>query len=358
MSAKTGIQWTDATWNPVVGCTKVSQGCKHCYAKTLHDMRHKAHLAGKKVAPQYGQPFETVQLMPERLYAPLSWRKPRRVFVNSVSDLFHEDVPMGFIAKVWAVMALAPRHTYQILTKRPARMLAVLTDPSFYGLVLDAADPIRASRAPLTMIPISNPAHAGFYPQVWLGVSVENQAAADERIPLLLQAPAAVRFLSCEPLIGPVDLGRFAPFIAHFGAAAIECEHGYDACPICDRGIDWVIVGGESGANARVCDLSWVTSIVANCQLAFVPVFVKQLGRWIAGESSEFRTINTWWLKPDAPRGRTKFDPSHAVAFSLCDSHGGDMAEWPERLRVREFPDLGRTGLVPAVGKPCASEVG
>src|SRR4051812_18556853 len=122
MSATTGIEWTDATWNPVVGCTKVSQGCKHCYAKTIHDLRHKAHLAGKAVAPQYAQPFETVQLKPERLTAPLGWRQPKRIFVNSVSDLFHDDVPIEYIASVWAVMALARRHTFQILTKRPARM--------------------------------------------------------------------------------------------------------------------------------------------------------------------------------------------------------------------------------------------
>jgi protein gp37 len=125
MSANTGISWTDRTWNPVVGCTKVSQGCKHCYAKTLHDMRHKAFAEGKlQNIPQYAQPFETVQTLPDRLNDPYRWRKPSRVFVNSMSDLFHDDVPGEFIAQVFAVMSGNPQHTFQVLTKRPARMLA------------------------------------------------------------------------------------------------------------------------------------------------------------------------------------------------------------------------------------------
>src|SRR6185436_14420816 len=129
MSAKSNIEWTDATWNPVVGCEKVSQGCKFCYAKTVHDRRYKAFLEGKAVAPQYRVPFETVQLKPERLTLPLSWRAPRRIFVNSVSDLFHDGVPDDFIDRVFAVMAVSRRHTFQILTKRAQRMQAYLSAP-------------------------------------------------------------------------------------------------------------------------------------------------------------------------------------------------------------------------------------
>jgi protein gp37 len=138
MSQASSIEWTDATWNPVVGCTKVSPGCKNCYAKTLHDLRHKAHGEGKKVPAQYAHPFEVVQLMPDRLTDPLSWRKPRKVFVNSVSDLFHKDVPDEFLDWVFAVMALAPRHTFQVLTKRADRMREYMTNPRLIDRLDDA----------------------------------------------------------------------------------------------------------------------------------------------------------------------------------------------------------------------------
>jgi protein gp37 len=280
MSATTGISWTDRTWNPVVGCTKVSQGCKHCYAKTLHDMRHKAFLAGKlQNIPQYAQPFETVQTLSDRLNDPYRWRKPSRVFVNSMSDLFHEDIPDDFIARVFAAMAGAPQHTFQILTKRPERMLrflnAVRKSPlgfrthngaecSSYGgdgVLVDACQPW-----PL--------------PNVWLGVSVENQAAADERIPLLMQTPAALRFLSCEPLLGPLDLGP-----------ALWCEMALDEIPghaLNDGatagiarvrpGLDWVIVGGESGKGARPMRADWARSLRDQCCDAGIPFHFKQWG--------------------------------------------------------------------------------
>lgn len=171
-AVSTGIQWTDETWNPVVGCRKVSEGCRNCYAKELHDRRHKAFKAGKKMLPQYAQPFEVVQLMPDRLEQPLHWRKPRRVFVNSVSDLFHEDVPDEFLDRVFAVMALAGRHTFQVLTKRPDRMRSYVwskrrvLDPWTARLahaLSDVAVPLGRSW-PLT-IPWP-------LPNVWLGVSV------------------------------------------------------------------------------------------------------------------------------------------------------------------------------------------
>lgn len=254
----TGIEWTNRTWNPVVGCTKVSTGCKNCYAKTLHDLRHKAHGAGKAVPAQYAKPFEEVQLMPERLRAPLSWKKPQRVFVNSVSDLFHEDVPDQFLDRVFAVMALAKQHTFQVLTKRAERMKKYITTRLRIESIYDqwhefSGDPREADAWPL--------------PNVWLGVSVENQAAADERIPHLLKTPAAVRFLSCEPLLGKLKL-----MVVGTGPQSVTPLHPDE------RGaqLSWVIVGGESGPGARPMEVGWARSIVEQCGGAGVPVFVKQ----------------------------------------------------------------------------------
>lgn len=359
----TAIQWTDETWNPVVGCTKVSQGCKNCYAKQIHDNRHKAFLAGKKVAPQYSQPFEHVQLMPERLLQPLTWRKPRRVFVNSVSDLFHEDVPDEFLDQVFAAMALAQRHTFQVLTKRPERMRAYLTSCAFPRNVGISVSPIMDGLrgqaesdaiAAVTdlMLWFEDPhAEVGDHsfgmklkepalPNVWLGVSVERQQEADERIPLLLQTPAAVRFLSCEPLLGPVDILE--------SIRVLHRQTG-DFHPVFDRrgGIDWVIVGGESGTKARPCDVTWVHKIARQCEANRVPYFVKQMGRWITGDHSGF-TVDRWLLDDGRafvpPMIRSVFNaplhdrPEHAIAFGLCHNKGGNPGEWPENLRVREWP--------------------
>lgn len=303
MSGRTGIQWTDATWNPVVGCTQVSPGCAHCYAKTLHDMRHAAHLAGKEMAPQYAQPFEVVQLKPERLTAPLSWRKPRRVFVNSVSDLFHDDVPDSYIFDVWSTMAQAPRHTFQVLTKRPARMLRWFTE-----YLPEAC----SGESPAEIWPL---------PNVWVGVSVENQRFADQRIPLLLQTPAAVRFLSCEPLLGPLDLRPYLTTLIGV-LCCPRCgfrTNRFSRCPndnaelTRDISIDWVIIGGESGKDARMFRLEWAESLIEQCRAASVPVFVKQIGaRAYSGD-----------LIP--------------LAYSI-GGHGDDMERWPNDLRIREFP--------------------
>lgn len=257
----TKISWTSETWNPVVGCEQVSAGCDNCYAKTLHDMRHRAYLAGKRVLPQYAVPFETVQLMPHRIIDPLHWQKPRRVFVNSVSDLFHKDVPQDFLDRVFAVMALTERHTYQVLTKRPARMKAYIDGLADRGgsgrgfQRLEAAArglgwTMEYAGTPLLSWPIRN---------VHLGASTEHQPAFDTRYKFLRETDAAVRFLSCEPLLGPLDLNL--------------------------DGIHWVIVGGESGPNRREMSLEWLAGIVAQCRAANVPVFVKQ----DSGPKSEFR---------------------------------------------------------------------
>jgi protein gp37 len=238
MSAKTGIAWTDSTWNPVVGCQKVSEGCRNCYALELHQLRHQAYQQGKKMPAQYQHPFGMVQMMPDRLEMPLHWKKPRKIFVNSVSDLFHPAVDFEFINRVFYTMDVANGHTYQVLTKRPERMLAWFEQAGRYK--------------------------TDFPRNVWMGVSVENQKAADERIPLLVQIPATVKFVSCEPLLGPVDLqlrGR------NYGRG--------------DELINWVIAGGESGTHARPMDVTWARYLRAQCQGADVPFFFKQWGEWV-----------------------------------------------------------------------------
>ena len=288
----TAISWTNETWNPVVGCEHVSAGCDNCYAKALHDMRHRAFNAGKKVLPQYGVPFETVQLKPERLKHPVSWQKPRRVFVNSVSDLFHKDVPEAFLDQCFAVMAFCGRHTFQILTKRPARMRKYIdgladrggSGRGFRRLVNAGAElglGLEFQGIPLIQWPI---------PNVWLGTSVEHQAAADKRIPDLLATDAAVRFLSCEPLLGPVDL------------MPLQIQHYLP-----NRRIDWVIVGGESGSKRREMDLAWLAEIVGHCKASGVAVFVKQDS---APKSEQRGRIpDSLWIRefpvPVSPTGET-----------------------------------------------------
>src|SRR5579859_5089713 len=219
MPGPTSIEWTDVSWNPVTGCTKVSPGCEHCYAEAFAE-----RFRGVPGHP-YEQGFD-LKLWPQRLELPLRWRKPRRIFVNSMSDLFHDRVPLEFIRRVFAVMEGASWDTFQILTKRSARLLRLAPELPW-------------------------PAN------VWMGVSVENQAVL-YRARRLAQVPAAVRFLSVEPMLGPVDLDELL-----FS----------NPCPI-----DWVIAGGESGPGARPCDPRWLRDLWAACGIAAVPFFLKQLG--------------------------------------------------------------------------------
>lgn len=279
----TKIEWTEATWNPVTGCSKVSAGCTNCYAEKLS---HRFGWTNKPWNAAFAA--ENVTLHPERLDMPEKWRKPRRVFVNSMSDLFHEQVPDEFIAQVFDAMRYTPQHTYQILTKRPERMrkwfskvseweefLSLNGTPKSYGgsgIIVG-----EKRRWPL--------------PNVWLGVSVENQQAADERIPLLLQTPAAVRFLSCEPLLGPVSLDRW--FGLQDGNEWAEClcdeiDESDRPCITCEcrkelgkkSGLDWVIAGGESGPGARPMHPEWARDLRNQCVAAGVPFFFKQWGQW------------------------------------------------------------------------------
>jgi protein gp37 len=252
------IEWTEATWNPVTGCTKVSPGCDHCYAERVTERFH-----GKGS-------FATVTLHPDRLDQPIRWRRPRRIFVNSMSDLFHDAVPDEFVADVFAVMAMAERHTFQVLSKRPARMRSLLSSRAFLDLVMDRVlreDPAARRRFAETRWPLRN---------VWLGVSVENQQWADIRVPALLGTPAAVRFLSCEPLLGPVNLHR-----GHATCPVHDFSGGFCTGPCPDRyTIDWVIAGGESGQGARPMHPAWARTLRDECAAAGVPFFFKQWGEW------------------------------------------------------------------------------
>lgn len=256
MSDKTRIEWTDATWNPVTGCTEVSPGCDHCYAKTFAER-------WRGTPGHYFERGFDVVLRPDKLVQPLAWTRPRRIFVNSMSDLFHADVSDAYIARVFAVMALAPQHTFQVLTKRHARMRALLTSPDFLVAVEEA---IRGFVA-------LNLARRAWYdewplPNVWLGVSVEDQQWADIRIPALLDTPAAVRFLSCEPLLGPVDL---------FARSALDRSNPT---------IDWVIVCGESGRGARPMHPAWARSLRDQCQTAGIAFHFKQWGEWVTEDQA------------------------------------------------------------------------
>src|SRR4030042_2682044 len=225
---KTKIEWADRVWNPVTGCTKVSDGCKNCYAECMAQRFWRNGVNGDNY-----RPFTEVRCHPERLEQPLHWKKPAHIFVDSMSDLFHKDVPSLFIDHVFETMHLAYRHTFMILTKRAERMNRYISQRYL-------------------------PNQRAILPNVWLGVSVENQATADERIPILLQTPAAVRFVSVEPMLGPVSLAGldddiYRPWLD---------IHAWKAA------IDWVICGCESGPYKRPMDLDWTRSLRDHCQRA------------------------------------------------------------------------------------------
>lgn len=306
-TAKTGIEWTGRTWNPVRGCSLVSPGCTNCYAMKL---AHRFSGAGK---PYEGLTRKRVSLgpvwtgevreVPDALGEPLSWRAPTTVFVNSMSDLFHEDVSDAYIAAVFGVMALARRHTFQVLTKRAERLAAWFSvmEGEAHGKGGDLVDlcVIHSQRFGGSSGGIVDGRWP--LPNVHVGVSVEDRKHGLPRIEHLRATPAALRFLSVEPLLedlGDLDLS----------------------------GIGWVIVGGESGPHARKCDLGWIRRVVAQCSEQQVPCFVKQLGGRPCGEWGPGRTPPT------------HYHPARRDEWILNDAKGGDLSEWPEALRVREMP--------------------
>jgi len=265
--AKSKIEWTEYSWNPVSGCTPISEGCQNCYAK-----RMSKRLAGRCGYPA-DDPFR-VTLHPERLYEPLKWKKPRRVFVCSMGDLFHEDVPDEFTEKVFDVMATVSRHTFIVLTKRPRRLLEFVK--------------WQAHETGEGYLNEGN---------VWLGVTAENQARADERIPILLQIPAAVRFVSVEPMLGPVDLSSYLSRCSSCNAPINKNDSSWRWNGICwghkcpdnppqsgyfaaYAGVDWVICGGETGPGARPMHPDWVRNLRDQCQAAGISFFLKSWGEY------------------------------------------------------------------------------
>lgn len=395
MSQNSKIEWTQKTWNPVTGCSKVSQGCKNCYAEVLANRfwtkpcdAENCAMDGENCSKCHGtqqikRSFTDVQCHPDRLEQPLHWRKPATVFVNSMSDLFHEDVPFEFITRVFATMIhtnhpVSTKHTFQILTKRPARAL------EFYDKYFR---------------------NSPIIPNVWLGVSVEDQKTADERIPLLLQIPAAVRFLSCEPLLGEIDLKLQE--VIHIDELADECgysnsetevNNGYGcdhpdqeeyeiidgnkcgkcysfSCPIAPslspgydedkeiliknglddsedfmlkhKGLHWVICGGESGHGARPMHPDWARKLRDDCKSAGVPFFFKQWGEWVSARKFKFSErrkmkhlavgINGNNLKITEETYRDISHATHSVMVKAGKKHSGrllDGVEW------NEFPEV------------------
>ena len=275
--SKSAIEWTDETWNPVTGCTKVSSGCKHCYAE-----REWPRMT--KLVPAYaGRDFTDVRTHGDRLDKPIRWAKRRMIFVNSMSDLFHPAVPDDFIDSVFGVMwaCLYGRneqdgHIFQVLTKRADRMRDYFRTDRREAWARSAVhhgggiDPDGIWDQTMN--------YEGPHPRIWLGVSVENQEAADERIPLLLRTPAAVRWISAEPLLGAVNV---KPWLQPkmFGPRALNGD-AYINSHMTNR-IDWVVVGGESGPKARPMHPDWVRSLRDQCAAAGVPFMFKQWGEWL-----------------------------------------------------------------------------
>ena len=313
---RTGISWTrstgedgtarpGATWNPISGCSKLSPECKHCYAE--RDWHRLTHL------PAYhGRAFTDVALHEDRLDQPIRWNRPRLIFVCSMSDLFHEVVPDAFLDRIFAVMSVCPQHTFQILTKRAERMQRYLAAPGRREAIAKAAEGLEAKQ-PLDWVRADgceaaerggDPAEDRKWlprwplPNVWTGVTVGNQEAANERIPHLLNTPSVLRFLSCEPLIGPVDL---RPWL---------------------MALDWVICGGESGPKGRPMHPAWYADLRDQCKDARRPFFFKQHGEWIPGNTANNDQMNDPRVRGGwVPLAGGYHDGNDANAFRPGDAH-------------------------------------
>lgn len=292
----TKIEWATETWNPVTGCTPVSEACQNCYAKRMAN-----RLRGRFGYPE-DEPFR-VTLHPEKLDEPLKWKKPRRVFVCSMGDLFHEKVHPYDIMRIFNVMAQAKQHTFMVLTKRPENLLA------FY----ERLRPGVTIPGPYFSICGKGQGYAGSPPRlpdnIWIGVTAENQQRADERIPILLQIPAAVRFVSVEPMLGPVDLSYFI------------------------NSLDWVICGGETGPGARPMHPDWVRSIRDQCRDAGTPFFFKQWGDWAPIPTKDVPVIGCadggrFHDGPNPSRGLAMYRVGNKAAGNLID--GQEWRQYPE----------------------------
>lgn len=345
MADKTKIEWTGATWNPITGCTMVSTGCENCYAMTLAGTRLRDHpsRAGLTRELPSGRHVWTgeMRLNKDWIDQPVRWKKPKTIFVCAHGDLFHGYVPDEWVALIFAVIHRCPQHTFQVLTKRPERMQMLLESRQFWRLV-------RAwGKGNLRMCATdaSLDDSAIVLPNMWLGTSVEDQRTANERIPHLLATPAAIRWISAEPLLGPIDLTHIGG--DGFGWRRLDCLNGLryvrangleDGCEWETekaQGLDWVVVGGESGPDARPFNLDWARAIIRQCEDTHIPVFVKQIGS------------NPWWDGEGLPPAdyihleRAFLDGVSRWKLDLLQSRkGGDPFEWPEDMRVRQMPEV------------------
>jgi protein gp37 len=366
---KTSIEWTDHSWPVVNGCRRVSAGCENCYAERLTATRLSqtpkyVGLAVMKPGPEQirrrdladgsvrltkvqgaARPRWTgkARLWAQHLDMPLKLKKPSRIFVCDMGDLFFEEVPDGVIAAVFGVMAACPQHTFQVLTKRPGRAREWFRSMGGPGW---AERVCHSEAAALLPNGLPHPRDNTWpLPNVWLGTSVEDQATADERIPVLLDVPAALRFVSAEPLLGPVDMGLRLGAVGGVAGHCVDIDGGWWHSPgtcvgasvncsgrCCQRGIDWVIIGGESGPGARPFDLGWGRALVEQCAEAGTACFVKQLG---ANPGTVTRATSNVGIA------------GTAVSLRLRDRKGGDPAEWPEDLRVRDFPKTATPSNLP-----------
>lgn len=285
----TTIAWTDETINPIVGCSRISAGCEKCYAETA------AKTARLQQFPQYQKVAKwngTVEFVESQLIKPYEWKKSKKIFICSMADIFHENVPFDWVEEIFYMIENCPQHTFQILTKRPERMI------EFFDWYI-ARNSDHSVELQWTMPD-----------NIWLGVSCENQAMADKRIPLLMQIPAKVRFLSCEPLLEPINLSKFLPIEwSEIAEDWIESWPGIGSYSTDYP--NWIIVGLESGSNARRCDLQAVHSIINQCQTAKVKVFCKQLGTVWAKESGTYKQ----------------------------DRKGASPELWDKSFNVQEFPN-------------------
>lgn len=340
----TKIEWTEATWNPITGCSIVSPGCTNCYAMKLAGtrLRHHPSRAGLTKDSKAGPVWTgDVRLNEQWLLQPLRWSRPRAIFVCAHGDLFHESVPDEWIDRVFAVMALSPQHTFQVLTKRSARMRDYLCEmthgpasrmESFLSRRLPddrmVFDALVAAHGTLVEWPL---------PNVWLGVSAERQQEADERIPDLLSTPAAVRFVSAEPLLGPIDLttmpgvNRCPPSTACEWCSSNPQSGHADIANL--HGLDWIIVGGESGPGARPMHPDWARSIRDQCQDAGVPFFFKQWGAWLPSNDDVNFSEGAEWAARHFPGSQVEQHTSGHTFARVGKVRAGrllDGKEWSE----------------------------
>jgi protein gp37 len=355
MADGTAIEWTDATWNPIVGCSVVSPGCTNCYAMKLAGTRlkHTESRKGLTHATKAGPVWNgEVRFMEQWLDQPLRWKRPRRIFVCAHGDLFAENVPDEWVDRVFAVMAVSPRHTFQVLTKRARRMREYLSSPATVGRVLDLClDWVRQDGS-VSPRYVEDGLTGLIVPNVWLGVSAEDQVRADERIPELLATPAAIRFVSAEPLLGPIDFTKISgtTCLARPGACCgdrpwVDALRGIQACSragaysfpireVMPRGLDWIIVGGESGHDARPMHPDWARLIRNQCIDAGVAFFFKQWGEWTPGENANFtmtRTERVASLWDEDTYGKATWDYGTVTPADSVEMHRDDE---PDLYRI------------------------